>query len=85
MDRKIIQAIVEHYQGGPVGIDTLATSVGEESGTIEELHEPFLIQSGFIKRTKQGRVATKSAFEHLGKSPSGSSRSLIESDDGEQD
>jgi Holliday junction DNA helicase RuvB len=85
MDRKIIRAIVENYQGGPVGIDTLATSVGEESGTIEELHEPFLIQSGFIKRTKQGRVATKSAFEHLGKSPSDSTRSLLESDEDEGD
>jgi Holliday junction DNA helicase RuvB len=66
MDRKIIRTIVEHYEGGPVGIDTLSTSVGEESGTIEELHEPFLIQSGFIKRTKRGRVATNAAFEHIG-------------------
>jgi Holliday junction DNA helicase RuvB len=68
MDRKIISTIVEYYEGGPVGIDTLSTSVGEESGTIEELHEPFLIQSGFIKRTKRGRVATRAAYEHIGKS-----------------
>ncbi len=68
MDRKIIRTIVEHYEGGPVGIDTLSTSVGEESGTIEELHEPFLIQSGFIKRTKRGRVATRAAYDHIDKS-----------------
>ncbi|MFB6347492.1 MAG: Holliday junction branch migration DNA helicase RuvB [bacterium] len=68
MDRKIIKTIVNKYSGGPVGIDTLATAVGEESGTIEELHEPFLIQSGFIKRTKRGRVATRLAYEHLGES-----------------
>lgn len=65
MDRKIMKTIVNKYGGGPVGIDTLSTAVGEESGTIEELHEPFLIQSGFIKRTKQGRVATRHAYEHL--------------------
>lgn len=79
MDRKIIRTIVEHYEGGPVGIDTLSTSVGEESGTIEELHEPFLIQSGFIKRTKRGRVATRAAYEHIGK-PTPSS-SLLNSED----
>lgn len=65
MDRRIIKTIVTKYNGGPVGIDTLATAVGEESGTIEELHEPFLIQSGFIKRTKRGRVATRQAYGHL--------------------
>lgn len=81
MDRKIIKTIIENYQGGPVGIDTLSTSVGEESGTIEELHEPFLIQSGFIKRTKRGRVATKAAFKHLGVSISESSQTLFESGD----
>lgn len=80
MDRKIIRTIVEHYEGGPVGVDTLSTSVGEESGTIEELHEPFLIQSGFIKRTKRGRVATKLAFEHLGISITESSQSLFDDD-----
>lgn len=85
MDRKIIRTIVDHYEGGPVGIDTLSTSVGEESGTIEELHEPFLIQSGFIKRTKRGRVATKLAFEHLGKTPPETSRSLLDQDQETED
>lgn len=81
MDRKIIRTIIEHYEGGPVGIDTLSTSVGEESGTIEELHEPFLIQSGFIKRTKRGRVATKTAFEHIGEPPPASRDRLFEAEE----
>ncbi|MFB6356843.1 MAG: Holliday junction branch migration DNA helicase RuvB [bacterium] len=66
MDRSILETIIHHFDGGPVGIDTLATSVSEESGTIEELHEPFLIQSGFIKRTPRGRVATRRAYDHIG-------------------
>lgn len=85
MDRKIIRTIVDHFEGGPVGVDTLSTSVGEESGTIEELHEPFLIQSGLIKRTKRGRVATKSAFEHLGIAPPEPSRDLFETDNQRRD
>ena len=66
MDRVILEKILRHFDGGPVGIDTLATAVSEEAGTIEELHEPYLIQSGFLKRTPQGRVATKRAYEHMG-------------------
>lgn len=65
MDRTILNAIIHKFDGGPVGIDTLATSVSEEPGTIEELHEPFLIQSGLLKRTPRGRVTTSQAQKHL--------------------
>jgi Holliday junction DNA helicase RuvB len=67
MDNKIISTIIEKFKGGPVGLNTIATAVGEESGTIEEVYEPFLIQEGFLKRTPRGREATSKAYEHLGK------------------
>ena len=57
------------FKGGPVGITTIATAVGEETGTIEEVYEPFLIQEGFLQRTPRGREATAKAYEHLGKKP----------------
>lgn len=66
MDNKILSTIVQKFKGGPVGISTIATAVGEESGTIEEVHEPFLIMEGYIMRTPRGREATKKAFDHLG-------------------
>jgi len=69
MDNRILSAIIEKFKGGPVGITTIATSVGEEPGTLEEVYEPFLIQEGFIKRTPRGREATQKAYEHLGKNP----------------
>ncbi|MBD0289562.1 MAG: Holliday junction branch migration DNA helicase RuvB [Flavisolibacter sp.] len=69
MDNRILSAIVEKFKGGPVGITTIATSVGEEAGTLEEVYEPFLIQEGFIKRTPRGREATEKAYAHLGKTP----------------
>lgn len=65
MDKRIIRTIIEKYSGGPVGLNTLAVAVGEESDTIEEIYEPFLIQEGFIKRTPRGRVATRFAYEHF--------------------
>jgi Holliday junction DNA helicase RuvB len=68
MDNKILLTIIDKFKGGPVGITTIATAVGEESGTIEEVYEPFLIQEGFLKRTPRGREATPKAYEHLGKS-----------------
>ena len=71
MDNKILSTIVEKFKGGPVGLNTIATAVGEESGTIEEVYEPFLIQEGFLKRTPRGREATPKAYEHLGKSKHG--------------
>lgn len=69
MDNKILSAIIEKFKGGPVGITTIATAVGEETGTIEEVYEPFLIQEGFIMRTPRGREATEKAYRHLGKVP----------------
>jgi len=65
MDREILAAIIDKFRGGPVGLDTLATSVGEEKGTLEDVYEPFLIQRGYLHRTSRGRVATDLAYEHL--------------------
>ncbi|MEA3477327.1 MAG: Holliday junction branch migration DNA helicase RuvB [Bacteroidota bacterium] len=67
MDNKILTTIIDKFQGGPVGLNTIATAVGEEAGTIEEVYEPFLIKEGYIKRTPRGREVTKNAYEHLGK------------------
>lgn len=67
MDNRILNVIIENFKGGPVGITTIATAVGEESGTLEEVYEPFLIQEGFIKRTPRGREVTEKAYVHLGK------------------
>lgn len=66
MDKRILHAIIDKYNGGPVGVSTLAVAVGEEPGTIEEVYEPYLILEGFIKRTPRGREATKLAYEHFG-------------------
>ena len=68
MDNRILQTIIEKFKGGPVGITTIATAVGEEAGTLEEVYEPFLIQEGFLQRTARGREVTAKAYEHLGKS-----------------
>jgi Holliday junction DNA helicase RuvB len=74
MDLRILDAVVRRFEGGPVGLDTLAISVGEESDTIEEVHEPFLVREGLLKRTPRGRVATPEAFRHLGLDPTGKAR-----------
>ena len=66
MDIRMLRAIIEHYGGGPVGLNTLGVAVGEDKGTIEEVYEPFLIKEGFLKRTPKGRVATARAFSYLG-------------------
>lgn len=66
VDRRVLQTIIEKYSGGPVGLNTIAASIGEESDTIMDVVEPYLLQLGFLDRTSQGRVATKAAFEHLG-------------------
>ena len=71
MDKRILDTILNKFSGGPVGIRSLAVSVGEESDTIEEVYEPYLIQEGYLKRTPQGRVATERAFELFGMKPSG--------------
>jgi Holliday junction DNA helicase RuvB len=73
MDNRILSTIIEKFKGGPVGITTIATAVGEEAGTLEEVYEPFLIQEGFIQRTPRGREVTAKAYEHLGKKPFGKS------------
>ena len=77
MDNKILSCIIEKFKGGPVGLSTIATAVGEEAGTIEEVHEPFLIMQGFIQRTPRGREATQKAYEHLSVVPPAQSGSLF--------
>lgn len=69
MDNRILRTIIEKFKGGPVGISTIATAVGEEAGTIEEVYEPFLIQEGYLMRTPRGREATDIAYKHLGLKP----------------
>ncbi len=67
MDRRLLTVIIEHYEGGPVGIDTIAAALSEPRDTVEDVYEPFLLQQGFLGRTQRGRVATRKAYEHLGK------------------
>lgn len=66
MDNRILRSIIDKFKGGPVGLSTIATAIGENSGTLEEVYEPFLIQEGFLMRTPRGRKATQKAYEHLG-------------------
>jgi holliday junction DNA helicase RuvB len=77
MDNRILSTIIEKFKGGPVGITTIATAVGEEPGTLEEVYEPFLIQEGFIQRTPRGREVTPKAYEHLGKQKPGNAGLLF--------
>jgi Holliday junction DNA helicase RuvB len=77
MDNRILSVIIEKFKGGPVGITTIATAVGEEAGTLEEVYEPFLIQEGFIQRTPRGREVTAKAYEHLGKMKPGAAGTLF--------
>jgi Holliday junction DNA helicase RuvB len=67
MDNRILSTIIDKFKGGPIGLTTIATAVGEDAGTIEEVYEPFLIKEGFLKRTPRGREATELAFNHLGR------------------
>ena len=78
MDNRILSAIIDKFAGGPVGITTIATAVGEQSGTIEEVYEPFLIQEGYLMRTSRGRQATEKAYVHLGKKPNSSQGGLFD-------
>ena len=71
MDRAILAAIIDKFDGGPVGVESLAAAVGEESDTIEEVYEPYLLQEGFLARTSRGRVATQRAYTHLGRTRRG--------------
>ena len=69
IDNKILTTIIDKFKGGPVGISTIATAIGEDAGTVEEVYEPFLIMEGFIKRTPRGRMVTELAYRHLGRNP----------------
>ena len=66
MDRALLRTVIERFDGGPVGIESLAAAVSEESDTLEDVYEPYLIQEGFLTRTPRGRVATRRAYQHLG-------------------
>ena len=77
MDNKILGTIIEKFSGGPVGLNTIATAVGEDAGTIEEVYEPFLIKEGFLKRTPRGREATELAYKHLGFTPPGGTEAAL--------
>ncbi len=77
MDNKILVTIIDKFKGGPVGVSTIATAVGEDSGTIEEVYEPFLIKEGFLKRTPRGREVTELAYKHLGKIQYGDAPTLF--------
>jgi Holliday junction DNA helicase RuvB len=77
MDNRILSSIIQKFKGGPVGLTTIATAVGEEPGTIEEVHEPFLIMEGYIQRTPRGREVTRKAYEHLGIVPPSQAGSLF--------
>jgi len=77
VDRKLLLTIIEKYQGGPVGVNTLAAALAEEPDAIEEIYEPFLIQIGFLNRTPRGRVATQLAYEHFGITPNRRQSSLF--------
>ncbi|MFT4968762.1 MAG: Holliday junction DNA helicase RuvB [Chitinophagales bacterium] len=77
MDNRILQTILEKFNGGPVGLTTIATAVSEDAGTIEEVYEPFLIQEGYLKRTPRGREITVKTFKHFGKNPPATAESLF--------
>ncbi|HEY8048072.1 MAG TPA: Holliday junction branch migration DNA helicase RuvB, partial [Ramlibacter sp.] len=78
MDRKLLEAVVHRFDGGPVGLDNIAASIGEEAGTIEDVIEPYLIQQGYLQRTPRGRIATLAAFRHLGVTPPKSAGALFD-------
>ena len=77
VDRKLLQTVIDRFNGGPVGLSALAHSMGEDKETLEELYEPFLLQTGFLTRTPRGRVATPAAYRHLGLTPPGGTGSLF--------
>ncbi|MFW5808466.1 MAG: Holliday junction branch migration DNA helicase RuvB, partial [Spirochaetota bacterium] len=80
MDRRILRTIIENHDGGPVGIKTIAISIGEEMDTIEDYYEPFLVQAGLLKRTHRGRMVTRHAYRHLGCESSLAARELLDTD-----
>ena len=78
MDNRILLTIIDKFKGGPVGVNTIATAVGEDPGTIEEVYEPYLIQEGFLMRTPRGREVTPLAYQHLGRIPKSRETSLFD-------
>ena len=74
MDRKLLEAVIEKFGGGPVGVENLAAAIGEERDTIEDVLEPFLIQQGYLQRTQRGRIATALAYRHFGLVQDGAAR-----------
>jgi Holliday junction DNA helicase RuvB len=82
MDRKLLEAVVHRFDGGPVGLDNIAASIGEERDTIEDVIEPFLIQQGYVQRTPRGRIATLAAYRHLGVAPPASAGGLFAEPEG---
>ncbi|MCB2018515.1 MAG: Holliday junction branch migration DNA helicase RuvB, partial [Hydrogenophaga sp.] len=77
MDRKLLEAVIHRFDGGPVGLDNIAASIGEERDTIEDVIEPYLIQQGYLQRTPRGRTATLAAYRHLGVAPPASGDTLF--------
>ena len=80
MDRKLLEAVIQRFDGGPVGLDNVAAAIGEEPGTIEDVIEPYLIQQGYLQRTPRGRVATQAAYRHLGVVPASRPASLFDNE-----
>ena len=78
MDNRILSTIIDKFKGGPVGLTTIATAVGEDSGTIEEVYEPFLIMEGYMMRTPRGREVTEMAYKHLGRIKINKQKELFE-------
>ena len=79
LDRKVLRTIIDKYNGGPVGLETIAASLSEDSGTIMDVVEPYLLQLGFLDRTPRGRIATRAAYEHLGVAWTGDSPGAVAS------
>ena len=77
MDRKLLLLLIDKFNGGPVGIDSLASSIGEENIPFEDVYEPYLVQEGYIIRTARGRIATKDAYEHFGRAWVGNQKELF--------
>ena len=77
IDRELLKLIITKHEGGPVGLETLAAALGEDSKTIEDVYEPYLLQAGFLNRTLRGRTATRFAYEHLGIEAHGIQKSLF--------
>ena len=77
MDKRMLRVMAENYRGGPVGMSTIAVAVGEEAETLEEVHEPFLIQEGYLQRTPQGRVLTEKGYAAVGLKPEGTSQGSL--------